>query len=65
MTHDPLCPESGRDYGECFSQNFSDAFCLCDIIVKVRADERSRWAPPWMSEDYARGYRQGQDDQNL
>jgi len=40
--HDPLCPEYGRDYGECFSQSFSDAFCLCDIIAKVRADERKQ-----------------------
>lgn len=40
--HDPLCPEYGRDYGECFSQSFSDAFCQCDFIAKVRADERDQ-----------------------
>ena len=44
MTHDPMCPEYGRDYGECFSQSFSDAFCQCDLIAKVRADPRViRW----------------------
>jgi hypothetical protein len=42
MTHDPLCPEYGRDYGECFSQSFSDAFCQCDLIAKVRADEQAK-----------------------
>ena len=39
MTHDPICPEYGCDYGDCFSQSFSDAFCQCDLIAKVRADE--------------------------
>lgn len=58
MTHDPLCPEYGRDYGECFSQPFSDAFCQCGLIGKARADERMRagrrvaalthWADGWV-----------------
>jgi len=50
MTHDPLCPEYGRDYGECFSQSFSDAFCQCELISKVRADELRRPSEDgWMS----------------
>ena len=42
-SHDPLCPEYGCDYGDCFSQSFSDAFCQCDLIAKVRADEKAKW----------------------
>lgn len=53
MSHDPMCFQS---------QGKWDGGCQCELINKVRVDERSRWAPPWMSEDYARGYRQGQDD---
>jgi hypothetical protein len=40
--HDPLCPEHGIDYGECFSKPFSDAFCQCALIEKVREDEREQ-----------------------
>ena len=43
MTHDPLCPNAkgcSHDCGGC-SCNL-DAFCQCDLIAKVRADERKQ-----------------------
>lgn len=36
MTHDPLCPVIPAD------ANFSDWGCECDLIAKVRADERKK-----------------------
>lgn len=67
MSHDLLCPNVACN---CEPDLFGHMplcpyNCQCELINKVRSDERSRWAPPWMSEDYARGYRQGQDDQNF
>ena len=43
MTHDPLCPNAkgcSHDCGGCACN--LDAFCQCDLIEKVRADERNR-----------------------
>lgn len=36
--------------------------CCCDVIAKTRKDERSRWRTPYFSEEYHRGYREGQAD---
>lgn len=60
--HDPLCgyrPDVAVDYGEWVR----GAPCRCDLIEKVRTDERSRWKTPYFSEEYHRGYRQGQQDE--
>ncbi len=43
MTHDPLCPNAkgcSHDCGGCLCN--ADAFCQCDLIAKVRDEER--WA---------------------
>jgi hypothetical protein len=43
MDHDPLCPNAkgcSHDCGGC-SCNL-DAFCQCDLIAKVRADQDRR-----------------------
>lgn len=43
MTHDPLCPNAKgcpHDCGGCSCNR--DAFCQCDLIAMVRADEHSR-----------------------
>ena len=43
MDHDPLCPNAkgcSHDCGGC-SCNL-DAFCQCDLIANVRADERAK-----------------------
>ena len=45
MTHDPLCPNAkgcSHDCGGCACN--LDAFCQCDLIAKVRADEDRRHA---------------------
>ena len=41
MTHDPLCPNAkgcSHDCGDCLC--LDNAFCQCDLIATVRADER-------------------------
>lgn len=43
MTHDPLCPNAkgcSHDCGDCLC--VADTFCQCDLIAKVRDEER--WA---------------------
>ena len=45
MTHDPLCPEPKCDYGSlnegaCYGYGDCTHWCQCDLITKVRADER-------------------------
>lgn len=57
MTHDPLCPTHN-----CMAGTSCDECCQCDLISKVRADERARWHTPYFSEDYHRGYQQGNAD---
>lgn len=44
MTHDPLCPctPTGFDTGFDIALRARDEFCLCDLIAKVRANERSK-----------------------
>ena len=44
MTHDPLCPAqkcNRSDYCSCFV-DFGVCLCQCDLIAKVRADEREQ-----------------------
>jgi len=40
VTHDPLCPLRG-DQTTAFSR-----VCQCDLIAKVRADERAKYVLP-------------------
>lgn len=46
MTHDPLCPRPDCDYGEPDGEcmGYEDCWhrCVCDVIARVRADERSK-----------------------
>ena len=52
MTHDPLCPLAPptSDYepylAEAVSLLQQEAACQCDLIAKVRADERSKYVLP-------------------
>ena len=40
MTHDPLCPCTPTGFD--IPLRARDEFCQCDLIAKVRSDERSR-----------------------
>jgi len=42
MTHDPLCLHDGGAYHE-----LGENSCACDLIAKVRADERSLKGACW------------------
>lgn len=53
MNHDPLCYMSEGKW---------DGGCQCDLIARVRKDERVRLNTPWWSSEYHRGYAQGYDD---
>jgi len=49
MTHDPMCPMP--------DSRFMSATCQCDLIARVRADERERAAErienaPWAEESW-------------
>lgn len=58
--HDPQCGWGSDNHPECFpAQDCGN----CDLIDRVRTDERTRWKSPYFSEDYHRGYNQGQQDE--
>jgi hypothetical protein len=40
MTHDPLCFEFDSKDDDCFDHSLNSPFCYCELIAKVRADER-------------------------
>jgi hypothetical protein len=43
MTHDPLCPQQPRDDGATLTLlDGRPVYCACDLIAKVRQDERER-----------------------
>lgn len=42
MTHDPLCPDASATGGGCEPECESCDDCQCDLIAKVRADERGK-----------------------
>ena len=54
MTHDPLC---------CGETSWGNCPCQCDLIAKVRADERSRCHTRHWSVDYQHGYEAGRADE--
>lgn len=65
MTHDLLCAfapcecyKDGSGIHSCGTDT-----CQCDLIAKIRTDERSRWNTPYFSVEYHRGYRQAQQDE--
>jgi hypothetical protein len=43
MTHDPLCPNIPEHWD---GQILWQAWCHCDLIAKVRADERAKYVLP-------------------
>ena len=52
MTHDPLCPQAypyGRDDDLDSFFGKKDWDCRCDLIAKVRADERDKYAADWLA----------------
>ena len=43
MTHDPLCPQQPRSDGATLTMlDGTPIYCACDLIAKVRQDERER-----------------------
>ena len=58
MTHDPVCPQPKCDYGS-FNDDACHGFsecphrCQCDLIAKVRADEKSRLIRSVIVYDYS------------
>lgn len=54
LAHDPLCPASGHLDGSICAH--------CELTTAAGTDERHRLETPWWSEEYHRGYRQGQAD---
>ena len=43
MTHDPLCPQQPRDDGATLTLlDGRPVYCACDLIAKVRQDEREK-----------------------
>jgi hypothetical protein len=55
MTHDPLCPLTPptADYepylAEAVRAIQQETPCQCDLIAKVRADERDKYAADWLA----------------
>jgi hypothetical protein len=39
--HDPLCFEFDNKDDDCFDHSLNSPFCFCDLIAKVREDERA------------------------
>ncbi len=39
--HDPLCFEFKNKDDDCFDHSLDSPFCFCDLIAKVREDERA------------------------
>lgn len=60
--HDSLCGWGDNNHEECFP---ADDCGNCEMIRRIRKDERSRWNTPYWSQDWHRGYRQGQADERL
>ena len=42
MTHDPLCPWHGYDQEEVSCRDSETLITFCEVIAKVREDERER-----------------------
>ena len=40
--HDPLCFEFDSKDDDCFDHSLNSPFCFCELITKVREDERAR-----------------------
>jgi hypothetical protein len=40
--HDPLCFEFDKKDDDCFDHSLDSPFCFCEIITRVRADERNK-----------------------
>jgi hypothetical protein len=38
--HDPLCFEFDNKDDDCFDHSLESPFCFCELIAKVRSDER-------------------------
>ena len=70
MTHDPMCPVKdkpchGADNGDCPDEyghfpSCPQAYCCCDLIARVRADEREGERIIY---GYNNGYEQGVKDE--
>ena len=50
MTHDPQCPRIQHALehwlSDCESPECDEIACQCDLIARVRADERAKYVPP-------------------
>ena len=64
VTHDPMCPT--QTMCKCKDQECWDCrevvLCQCDLVAKVRENERTRWHGADYSVDWHRGYQQGLAD---
>jgi hypothetical protein len=66
--HDPLCFEFDNKGDDCFDHSLASPFCYCDLISKVRADERMVIYADHLVHDYERtgeawemGYKMGRE----
>jgi hypothetical protein len=57
LSHDALCPFHARPDENCYQQD--PGITLCDLIAKVRYDERAKREKFWQPDEWGRAYAQG------